>query len=233
MTSLQIFKNNLFEVAAKIENDQILFDVEQVAKSLGFTQRKGQKEYIRWETVNRYLEKYVSQQVGKGDLIPEPLVYKLAFKASNELAEKFQDWLAIEVIPQIRKTGKYEAPASELQVLQQTVNQLVKMDGRVSYLEDHMRIDGVQEKKLQSKGKSVAIESLGGIKTVAYKEISRKVFTAIWRDFKNHFEIPRYNELPRKQFSEAMKFLAMWQPSTSLRIEIQELNNQMSIQEVI
>ncbi|GIN88680.1 hypothetical protein J6TS2_50660 [Heyndrickxia sporothermodurans] len=106
MNQLQIFKNDFFQVAAKMENDQILFDVEQVAKSLGITQEKNNKEYIRWERVNEYLPKN-SPQVGKGDLIPEPLVYKLAFKASNEVAEQFQDWLAIEVIPSIRKTGSY------------------------------------------------------------------------------------------------------------------------------
>lgn len=110
MNQLQTFKNELFEVAAKIENDQILFEAEHVAKSLGFKQIKNNKEYIRWETVNRYLNKYLSQDVGKGDFIPEPLVYKLAFKASNEVAEQFQDWLAIEVIPTIRKTGQYGGP---------------------------------------------------------------------------------------------------------------------------
>lgn len=35
------------------------------------------------------------------------MVYKLAFKANNALAEKFQDWLATEVLPQIRKYGMY------------------------------------------------------------------------------------------------------------------------------
>ncbi|MFP5174162.1 phage antirepressor [Bacillus licheniformis] len=109
MNQLQTFKNELFEVSAKIENDQILFDVDHVAKSLGFKQIKNNKEYIRWGTVNRYLSKYLSQDVGKGDFIPEPLVYKLAFKASNEVAEQFQDWLAIDVIPTIRKTGGYVA----------------------------------------------------------------------------------------------------------------------------
>ncbi|MDA6141418.1 hypothetical protein OSK03_26935, partial [Escherichia coli] len=64
------------------------------------------KEYIRWERVNSYLPDSFPQ-VGKGDYIPESLVYKLAFKASNEVAEKFQDWLAIEVIPSIRKQGSY------------------------------------------------------------------------------------------------------------------------------
>ncbi|WP_419893233.1 ORF6C domain-containing protein [Oceanobacillus kimchii] len=104
---------------------------------------------------------------------------------------------------------------------------------RITYLEDHMRIDGIQEKKLQDKGKSIAIQSLGGFKSNAYQKVSRKVFSAIWRDFKNHFNIPRYNELPRKQFDEAIAFLEMWQPSTTLRIEIQNLNNQQTLNEVI
>src|SRR5699024_2158132 len=117
MNQLQTFENELFKVSAKTEGEQILFDVEQVSKSLGFTQTKGNKEYIRWETVNRYLEKFVSQQVGKGDLIPEPLVYKLAFKAQNDVAEKFQDWLAVEVIPSIRKTGSYKQEIDTTQLI--------------------------------------------------------------------------------------------------------------------
>ncbi|EJS15347.1 phage antirepressor Ant [Bacillus mycoides] len=104
---LKTFKNNLFEVGVKLDNGEVLFDVEQVAKSLGFTQVKGDKTYIRWTTVNNYLQKYLSQDVGKGDLIPESLVYKLAFKASNDAAEAFQDWLSIEVVPSIRKHGGF------------------------------------------------------------------------------------------------------------------------------
>ncbi|MCM3739190.1 phage antirepressor KilAC domain-containing protein [Oceanobacillus luteolus] len=117
MNQLQVFQNDLFKVSAKLKDGQVLFEIDHVAKSLGFTQVKNNKEYIRWETVNRYLEKYISQQVGKGDFIPEPLVYKLAFKASNELAEKFQDWLAIEVIPSIRKHGAYMTPETIEQAL--------------------------------------------------------------------------------------------------------------------
>ncbi|KAF1295154.1 phage antirepressor protein [Enterococcus sp. JM4C] len=103
----QKFENNLFELEVKTESGESLFDVETVARSLGFTQTKNGKEYIRWETVNKYLKKYLSQEVGKNDFISEPMVYKLAFKANNTLAEKFQDWLAAEVLPQIRKHGMY------------------------------------------------------------------------------------------------------------------------------
>lgn len=101
------FENNLFELEVKTVDNECLFDAENVAECLGFTQTKNDKTYVRWETVNKYIKKYVSQEVGKGDYIPEPLVYKLIFKANNTLAEKFQDWLAIEVLPSIRKHGMY------------------------------------------------------------------------------------------------------------------------------
>lgn len=103
----QKFENNLFQLEVKTENGESLFDVETVAKSLGITQiAKSGNEVVRWERVNKYL-KLSSPQVGKGDFISEPMVYKLAFKANNALAEKFQDWLATEVLPQIRKYGMY------------------------------------------------------------------------------------------------------------------------------
>lgn len=110
MNGLNKFENNLFELVVDTKKGEPLFDVETVAKSLGFTEFKNEKEYVRWRTINGYLKKYVSQEVAKGDFIPESMVYKLAFKANNVLAEKFQDWLAVEVLPSIRKHGGYLTP---------------------------------------------------------------------------------------------------------------------------
>jgi prophage antirepressor-like protein len=39
--------------------------------------------------------------------INESAVYKMAFRSRKPEAEQFTDWIAGEVIPQIRKTGKY------------------------------------------------------------------------------------------------------------------------------
>ena len=83
-------------------------NAEDVARGFGFTQDKNGIEYVRWETVNGYLTKFgFSQRVGKDDYLPENMVYRLGFKASNETARKFQAVLADEVIPAIRKTGMY------------------------------------------------------------------------------------------------------------------------------
>lgn len=102
----QKFENNLFQLEVKTENGESLFDAETVAKSLGIVDVKNDVEYVRWQRVNSYLGKN-SPLVAKGSFISEPMVYKLAFKANNALAEKFQDWLATEVLPQIRKHGMY------------------------------------------------------------------------------------------------------------------------------
>lgn len=74
--SLQKFENNLFQLEVKTENGEALFNAEKVAKSLGITQiAKSGNEVVRWERVNKYL-KLSSPQVGMGDFISEPMVYK-------------------------------------------------------------------------------------------------------------------------------------------------------------
>lgn len=107
MSNLKKFNNELFQLEVKAENGESLFNVGSVARSLGITRiATSGNEVIRWERVNKYLGESCPQ-VGTGDFISEPMVYKLAFKANNEVAEKFQDWLAIEVLPSLRKNGMY------------------------------------------------------------------------------------------------------------------------------
>lgn len=52
--------------------------------------------------------------MAKNDFLPENMVYRLGFKASNETAQRFQAVLADEVIPAIRKTGGYISGAESM-----------------------------------------------------------------------------------------------------------------------
>lgn len=93
------------------ETGTAYLNAEDVARGFGFTQEKNGVEYVRWETVNGYLHGFgFSQHVGKTDFLPENMVYRLGFKASNEAAQKFQAVLADEVLPAIRKHGAYMTP---------------------------------------------------------------------------------------------------------------------------
>lgn len=90
------------------ENGTAYLKLEAVARGLGFTQAKNGAEYVRWETVNGYLEELgFPNKLGKSDFIPENIFYRLAMKAKNEAAEQFQAKIADEVIPAIRRTGGY------------------------------------------------------------------------------------------------------------------------------
>lgn len=225
MNQLQTFKNELFEVAAKIENDQILFDVEQVARSLGIVDVKNGVKYVRWNRVNSYLPKN-SPQVAKGDFIPEPLVYKLAFKASNEVAEQFQDWLAIEVIPTIRKTGQYGSPKilsereqrivsleltletakrqDEMQkALNKHENKLLELSEKV---DEQITLDHGEQRRLQ-KGIARRVYSFTDDK----KEAGR-LFKELHREIKDRFGVPSYKDVKRKELLTAINYIENWVP---------------------
>lgn len=103
---VQIFENNGRGISLPVKEvgGQVYFEAEASAIGLGIYLEKSGAKYVRWERVRKYLN---SPQVEKGDWITEPQFYKLAFKASNEVAEKFQDWVAKEVLPAIRKHGAY------------------------------------------------------------------------------------------------------------------------------
>ena len=89
-------------------NGTAMLNAEDVARGFGFTQVKSGKEYVKWERVNGYLADFgFSPVVGKDDFIPENMVYRLGFKASNETAQTFQAKLADDVLPSIRKHGLY------------------------------------------------------------------------------------------------------------------------------
>lgn len=145
---IQIFKNeklNLQARAIQNEDGNISINLEDSGKGLGFIKidRKNGKEYIRVDMPR--IQKYIVEagfgnefpNVSKEDYIPESLFYLLAMKANNKVAQEFQKWLAVEVIPQIRKTGGYipiEAKMSEaeimaraLQISQRTIEQKDKL----------------------------------------------------------------------------------------------------------
>lgn len=93
------------------KNGMVQLNLEDVARGLGFTQTKSNIEYVRWETVKKYLEEFAFPTSWENDdltmYIPENMFYKLCFKAKNEVARRFQDIVTDEVLPSIRKNGMY------------------------------------------------------------------------------------------------------------------------------
>ena len=108
------------------ENGTAHLHQEDVARGLGFIERKaGGTEYIRWGRLNGYLSELGFATSGENEFIPENIFYRLAMKANNEVAEKFQAKIADEILPAIRKTGSYslqpQLPTTYLEALEALV----------------------------------------------------------------------------------------------------------------
>lgn len=107
------------------ENGTVYLNLEDISRKLGFTQTKDRVEYVRWERVKVYLDEINFPTSGEkiSDLyIPENIVYRLAMKANNQLANSFQEKLANEIIPAIRKSGMYMTPETFTRALQNPDN---------------------------------------------------------------------------------------------------------------
>ncbi|WP_288646102.1 phage antirepressor KilAC domain-containing protein [uncultured Pediococcus sp.] len=108
MNELQGFNFEGNVVPIKWVNDQLMFDAETVAKSVGLVSSSKGYINVRWNRVNEYINSAKSgRKIKSGDFITEPQMYRLAIKANNKTAERFQDWVTNEVLPSIRKHGAY------------------------------------------------------------------------------------------------------------------------------
>ena len=108
---VQLFVNKELELEVRaIKNDDasISLNAEDTAIGFGWYQIKNNKKYPKWERINGFISEFGnSPLVGKDDYIPESLFYLLGMKANNDVAKKFQMWLATEVLPSMRKYGMY------------------------------------------------------------------------------------------------------------------------------
>jgi len=61
-------------------------------------------------------EGVVSEGAGRSAriIVSEPGVYRLVFRSRKPEAERFKRWLAHEVLPQIRRTGRFEAEGAKI-----------------------------------------------------------------------------------------------------------------------
>lgn len=233
MNELQIFNNEELGLSVRtILNDDgsISVNAEDTAIGFGWTQEKNGAVYVRWETLNGWCKTFgFPNSLGKDDYIPESLFYRLGMKANNAVADKFQNWLAMEVIPSIRKTGSYQKPLTPEQMMRIQLEMIDDVSGRVTKLENTMNIDYGQQRVLEKEVARVVIESLGGKDSNAYHEIGKKVFSECNRDVKDYFHVNSRNNIPRLRFDDAVDYIRNWMPCSNTRMLIKECNAQMAM----
>lgn len=120
---------NLKVIAGHPEHD-ILFIAKQVADAAGlkngstvisnFAKHGGKAEkFLRVSDLQNDYRNYVDTQLidyprvqGKSYLLTEPQAYRLLLRGHAPQSEAFRKWVTEEVLPTIRKTGRYDIAES-------------------------------------------------------------------------------------------------------------------------
>lgn len=86
------------------------------------------------------------------NLIPEGDIYRLIFSSKLPSAQKFEEWVMDEVLPQIRKTGGYideGATTQQLEQLQQKISKLLNYKIKGDTINDVCSATGLRRKDIK------------------------------------------------------------------------------------
>lgn len=188
MNEIKIFENEElgFKVRTLLNPDgSISVNAEDTAIGFGWTktETKNGKVYttIRWERMNSFsAECGFAHEWSKDDYIPESLFYMLGFKAGNDRALRYQQWLAMEVLPALRMTGSYKMPKTKEKVNTRDRTYIMEMNARSRMAQTYLKL--AQVDTLSDTYKSIltakAAETLAGEPILPLPRSERKIYSA-------------------------------------------------------
>lgn len=229
MNELQIFSNEEFgEVRTVLVNDEPMFCLIDICKALELSNSRIVADRLD-EDERRKLD---LPRQGETWFVTESGLYAVILRSDKPNAKKFRKWVTSEVLPSIRKTGSYNKPmttAEKIQLLAQGNEELNErvdvVEEKVTDLENNMTIDYGQQVVIGDEVNKVVINALGGKRSSAYKEMSKKVFAECNRDIKHYFHVNARNNVPKKRFDEAVQYIQNWHPCTNTQMMINMYNS--------
>ena len=181
MNELMLFNNDEFGEIRGVEIEGKPYVVaNDVLKALGYAEGS-------WRTTLSRKCKGVTKCNGlkvngiEINLIPEGDIYRLIFSSKLPSAQKFEEWVMDEVLPQIRQTGKYEIQDfNEFPKLLNDMNQLVedmeyKIEEQDKQIEEIKHLVGIRAKDVFDYGKIIK-EHLGISKVNKDYNIIKEMF---------------------------------------------------------
>lgn len=233
---LQLFNFENQQVRTLTINEEPYFVGKDIATILGYKNTKDALLKHVDEEDKLGAQIATSGQRREMTIINESGLYSLILSSKLPNAKKFKRWVTSEVLPAIRKTGSYQLPQTpegQIRLLLEssvhTDERLTNVEEDIDLLKNKSEIDSTQRFQLQKARNKRAIEVCGGKDSNFYKTRSRKVFMGLAHDFKEYFEIPRYDALRKEDFDKAIEFINGWYPSVLLKREIDEVNAQTDL----
>lgn len=227
---IQVFKGEFGQIRTVLVDGEPWFVAKDICDSLGYSKpRNAVAQHVDSDDA---LKQGVIDSLGREQettLVNESGMYALIFGSKLETAKKFKKWVTSDVLPSIRKTGFYNKPLTDREMMRLQLEMVDEVSERVTKLENNMTIDYSQQLTLGNLVSEKVIKVLGGKDSNAYKEVGKKVFAECNRDLKNYFHVNSRNNIAVVDFDKARKFIINWCPSYTTHLMIEDANNQVEM----
>ena len=180
-----------------------------------------------------------SYKAGTGKSYKEYLITRdgfsllvMGFTGSRALQWKLKYIEAFNKMEQaLKKPQKQLTPIEmmELQfkILKEQGQKLDEVEEKVEVLSNSMTIDYGQQEVINRIAKERMVQVLGGKDTPAYRELSKKVFSNLWKRYKQVFHVSSYKDTAKKDYEDAIKYIEEWEPSKEIGYMIAGANSQI------
>ena len=115
----------------------------------------------------------------------------------------------------------------QFKILKEQGQKLDEVEEKVEVLSNSMTIDYGQQEVINRIAKERMVEVLGGKDTPAYRELSKKVYSNLWKRYKQVFHVASYKDTAKKDYEEAIKYIEEWKPSKEVGYMIAGANSQI------
>jgi len=127
-------KENLGSVRTVLLNNEPWFCIKDICDILGLTNPTVVTQRLDEDEVTKF---NLGSKVGITNFTNESGLYTLILRSDKPEAKPFRKWITLEVIPAIRKTGKYEEkPMTSAQYLLQQAQWMVEAENRMNNIEN-------------------------------------------------------------------------------------------------
>ena len=174
-------------------------------------------------------------QGGDTNIISESGFYTLVLRSRKPIAKPFRIWVTSEVLPAIRKTGKYVAQSENkvesmledmgcnMKIVYAQINNIEEMLGEqnemiseqnnmLTRVVDNMTLTTRQQQRIYKAAKDRINLLLGGAHSKEYKDNSKSYFINLWNGMKSKFGCgSSYKDLNPVYFDDAMEFISTWE----------------------
>ena len=222
---IQLFRKEEFgTIRTVILNGEPWFVAKDVCDILGTTNPTMAMEGL--EDFER--AKFNLGRQGEANIISESGFYTLVLRSRKTIAKPFRIWVTSEVLPSIRKTGKYTATSNgkveamledmgcNMKIVYAQINNMEEMLGEqnemLTRVVDNMTLTTRQQQKIYKAAKDRINHLLGGAHSKEYKDNSKSYFINLWNGMKSKFGCgSSYKDLNPVYFDDAMEFISTWE----------------------